>query len=184
MFCFSDAKDEIDMIELMEQENDEKTEKEGGGYRNGFILIFVKHKRPLSFGHFHQDFLILDMNHDWSGGGSDEGDCRDDGAGIGQVLDNIDGEELSDPDLYSMLHPGRYFVRMKSRNWTTNYFIDQWKEKPGVYILSNQYSQLGQVKHVHLFGRFPHTGEWSGHAFRCNKWLSKKWNLEDNKVCI
>ena len=53
MFCFSDAKDEIDMIELMEQENDEKTEKEGGGYRNGFILIFGKHKRPLSFGHFH-----------------------------------------------------------------------------------------------------------------------------------
>ena len=30
------------MIELMEQENEEKTEKEGGGYRNGFILIFVK----------------------------------------------------------------------------------------------------------------------------------------------
>ena len=29
------------MIELMEQENEEKTEKEGGGYRNGFILIFV-----------------------------------------------------------------------------------------------------------------------------------------------
>ena len=28
------------MIELMEQENDEKTEKEAGGYRNGFILIF------------------------------------------------------------------------------------------------------------------------------------------------
>ena len=46
-FCntfFSDAKDEIDMIELMEQENEEKTEKEGGGYRNGFILIFVKHQ--------------------------------------------------------------------------------------------------------------------------------------------
>ena len=38
---FSDAKDEIDMIELMEQENDEKTEKEGVGYRNGFILIFI-----------------------------------------------------------------------------------------------------------------------------------------------
>ena len=37
-------KDEIDMIELMEQENDEKTEKEAGGYRNGFILIFVKHQ--------------------------------------------------------------------------------------------------------------------------------------------
>ena len=32
------------MIELMEQENEEKTEKEGGGYRNGFILIFVKHQ--------------------------------------------------------------------------------------------------------------------------------------------
>ena len=46
-FCntfFSDAKDEIDMIELMEQENEEKTEKEGGGYRNGFIMIFVKHQ--------------------------------------------------------------------------------------------------------------------------------------------
>ena len=41
---FSDAKDEIDMIELMEQENDEKTEKEAGGYRNGFILIFVRHQ--------------------------------------------------------------------------------------------------------------------------------------------
>ena len=32
------------MIELMEQENDEKTEKEAGGYRNGFILIFVKYQ--------------------------------------------------------------------------------------------------------------------------------------------
>ena len=63
----------------------------------------------LSFGHFYQEFLKFDMNHDWSGGGSDEGDCRDDGAGIGQVLDNIEGEELSDPDLYSMLHPGRYW---------------------------------------------------------------------------
>ena len=32
------------MIELMEQENDEKTEKEAGGYRNGFILIFVNYQ--------------------------------------------------------------------------------------------------------------------------------------------
>ena len=94
------------MIELMEQENDEKTEKEAGGYRNGFILIFGNYQlvRLMT-----ENSWYFDMNHDWSGGGSDEGDCRDDGAGIGQVLDNIEGEELSDPDLYSMLHPGRYY---------------------------------------------------------------------------
>ena len=96
------------MIELMEQENEEKTEKEGGGYRNGFILIFVKHQIRDNVWSLLSKIHEIDMNHDWSGGGSDEGDCRDDGAGIGQVLDNIEGEELSDPDLYSMLHPGRY----------------------------------------------------------------------------
>ena len=52
------------MIELMEQENEEKTEKEGGGYRNGFILIFVKTKFVITFGHFYQKFMKFDMNHD------------------------------------------------------------------------------------------------------------------------
>ena len=42
------------MIELMEQENDEKTEKEGVGYRNGFILIFILilFRGPWCFCHF------------------------------------------------------------------------------------------------------------------------------------
>ena len=47
------------MIELMEQENEEKTEKEGGGYRNGFILIFVKTNLVITFGHFYQKFMKL-----------------------------------------------------------------------------------------------------------------------------
>ena len=50
---------------------------------------------------------MLDRNHDKSDGGSDEGDCREDGTGIGQVLENIEGEQMSDPDLYSILHPAR-----------------------------------------------------------------------------
>ena len=59
--------------------------------------------------------MMFDRNHDKSGGGSDEGDCREDGTGIGQVLENIEGEQMSDPDLYSILHPARY-VRQLFRN--------------------------------------------------------------------
>ena len=145
--------------------------------------------------------MMFDRNHDKSGGGSDEGDCREDGTGIGQVLENIEGEQMSDPDLYSILHPARYSRFLDPRivmdppwismirevsYFVTESFLDQWKEMPEVYIHSNQYNLSELAKHALLFDHIPLTGSKllpciglvmyisMQHAFRGNKWYLNK----------